>query len=265
MLLQLIPNRQVNSSVGGSVKHRAIDHEPNARHTTSNHVQAFSASWLRGVSGLNNILANHQRLARAARPIPHCSQPVILVLLLSLAAAVVLPGCAPLILGGVAIGASTVYDRRPPEVVLEDQQIELTALYAFLQDPTIQGHSRIAVTSYNRTVLLTGQAESEAVVRKAIDRVSRLPKVKRVIDELTIGPNLELTRESEDVYITSRAKLAMTKVDIPDFNATRVKVVTENGVVYLLGLVSPEEADAATEQVRYVPGVKRVVKLFEYN
>ncbi len=188
---------------------------------------------------------------------------IILVLLLSLAIA--LPGCVPLIVGGAVAGASAVYDRRPPQVVLEDQQIELIALHEFLQDPTIREHSRISVTSYNRTVLLTGQADSEEVVRNAIDRVSHLAKVQRVIDELTIGPTIDLTRESEDAYITSRAKLAMTQVDLPDFNATRIKVVTENGVVYLLGLVSPEEADAATEQVRYVPGVKRVVKLFEYH
>lgn len=186
-----------------------------------------------------------------------------LTLLLSLTVA--LSGCAPLIVGGAMVGASAIYDRRPSQVVLEDQQIELTAIHQLLQDPAIQGHSRIAVTSYNRTVLLTGQAESADVVRQAIDHVSRLPKVARVIDELTVGPNTDLMRQSEDVYITSRAKLAMTAVDLPEFNATRIKVVTENGVVYLLGLVSPAEADAATEQVRYVPGVKRVVKLFEYQ
>ena len=176
-----------------------------------------------------------------------------------------LSGCAPLVVGGAVVGASAIYDRRPAQVVVEDQQIELSAIHQLLQDPAIQGHSRIAVTSYNRTVLLTGQAESADVVRQAVDHVSHLPKVQRVIDELTIGPNTDLMRQSEDVYITSRAKLAMTAVDLPDFNATRIKVVTEDGVVYLLGLVSPAEADAATERVRYVPGVKRVVKLFEYQ
>jgi osmotically-inducible protein OsmY len=182
-----------------------------------------------------------------------------------LSLAVALPGCAPLIVGGAVAGVSAIYDRRAAQVVFDDQQIELIALHELLQDPAIQGHSGISATSYNRVVLLTGQTESESVSRRAVDRVSRLAKVQRVIDELTIGPNSDLARESEDVYLTSRAKLAMTQVDLPDFNATRIKVVTENGVVYLLGLVSPEEADAATEQVRYVPGIKRVVKLFEYR
>ncbi len=178
---------------------------------------------------------------------------------------VALSGCAPMVVGGAAVGAAAVYDRRPYQIVIDDQRIELAAMHALQQDPKVQGHSRIAVTSYNYSVLLTGQVATNPVAQHATALVSRLPKVRRVIDELTVGPNIDLKRESEDVYLTSRTKLALTKVDLPGFNATRIKVVTEDGVVYLLGLVSPEEANAATEQVRYVPGVKRVVKLFEYQ
>ncbi|WP_232424121.1 BON domain-containing protein [Imhoffiella purpurea] len=176
-----------------------------------------------------------------------------------------LAGCGPVIVGGAAVGASALYDRREHQVFLADQEIELRAIHALQQDRSIEGHSGISVTSYNKTVLLTGQAESEEVARHATQLVSLIAGVKRVIDEISIGPNISLSRESEDLYITSRAKLALTGIDLPDFNPTRVKVVTENGVVYLLGLVTPEEADAATEKVRYVPGVERVVKLFEYR
>ncbi len=182
-----------------------------------------------------------------------------LILLLS-----VLSGCAPVVIGGAAaVGASAIYDRRPAEVVLDDQKIELMGMSALMQDSKVQGHSSIAVTSYNRTVLLTGQAESKSVIHSAIDHISHLARVQRVIDEITVGSNLDLMRKSEDVYITSRAKLAMLQIALPDFNPTRVKVVTEDGVIYLLGLVSQEEGDAAAEQIRYVPGVKRVIKLFE--
>ncbi|EGV32075.1 transport-associated protein [Thiorhodococcus drewsii AZ1] len=170
-----------------------------------------------------------------------------------------------MIVGGAAVGASALYDRRDHLIFIADQEIELTATHALQQDKQIEGHSRISVTSYNQSVLLTGQAESEKVAHHATQVVSQIPRVKRVIDEISIGPNISLTQESEDLYITSRAKLTMTRVKLPDFNPTRIKVVTENRVVYLLGLVSPEEADAATEQVRYVPGVERVVKLFEYK
>ncbi|MBS1202205.1 MAG: putative periplasmic or secreted lipoprotein, partial [Chromatiaceae bacterium] len=133
------------------------------------------------------------------------------------------------------------------------------------RDKTLGEGSRIGVTSYNQKVLLTGQAETEAAATSAAELVSRLPKVERVIDEVTIGPPISMTQISEDVYLTSRAKFALTEIKLPGFDPTRVKVVTENGVVYLMGLVSQDEADAAAEQVRYVPGVQRVVKLFEYR
>lgn len=177
-----------------------------------------------------------------------------------------LSGCVPLIVGGAAaVGASAVYDRRPYEAIANDQQIEFAAMHALLQDSQVQGQSGISVTSYNQTVLLTGRAQSSEVSQRAALLVSRLPKVKRVVDEVAIGPNLDLTRQSEDTYITSRVKLALAQVSLPDFTPLRVKVVTSDGVVYLMGLISPQEADPVTEKVRYVPGVKRVVKLFEYN
>jgi osmotically-inducible protein OsmY len=88
--------------------------------------------------------------------------------------------------------------------------------------------------------------------------------VERVIDELTVGPPIGLQRQAEDPYLTSRAQHALSNINMPGFDVTRVKVVTEDGVVYLMGLVTQEEGDAAAEKVRFVPGVVRVVKLFEY-
>jgi len=181
-----------------------------------------------------------------------------------LVTASLLHGCGPLVVGGVAAGAATLYDRRPYYVVIDDQQIELAAINALLQDSSIAGHSRISVTSYNHTVLLAGQADTAEVAERATRRVSRLPRVARVVDEIVVGPPLGLARKSEDAYLSSRAKIALADVDLPDFNPTRVKIVTEDAVVYLMGLVTPDEATAAAEKVRYVPGVKRVVKLFEY-
>ncbi len=176
-----------------------------------------------------------------------------------------MPGCALLVVGGVAAGATAIYDRRPTEVVVDDERIELSAVGAFMNDPAVNGHGRISATSYNYNVLLTGQADTAEAAARATELTSALPKVRRVIDEITIGPTSSFSRESEDAYVTSRAKLALVEVDVPGFDASRVKVVTEDGVVYLMGLVSPEEGDAAAEKVRYVSGVKRVVKLFEYN
>lgn len=180
------------------------------------------------------------------------------------AGALLVSGCGALVVGGVAAGAVAAYDRRSYNVVIDDEGIELRAVSAFLTDPQIKGRGRISATSYNYNVLLTGQADSAETARRATELVSSMPKVRRVVDEISIGPTISMSQESEDTYLTSRAKLALTDVEVPGFDASRVKVVTENGVVYLMGLVTPQEADAAAEKVRYVSGVKRVVKLFEY-
>ena len=113
-------------------------------------------------------------------------------------------------------------------------------------------------------LLLTGQVDDPSVSAKYEVLVSELPRVKRVVNEITVGPFATAGQISQDALITSRAKLALTGVKIPDFDPTRVKVKTEMGVVYLMGLVSRAEADAATEQVRRVRGVSKVVKVFEY-
>ncbi|WP_246172893.1 BON domain-containing protein [Thermochromatium tepidum] len=184
---------------------------------------------------------------------------VILVSALSAA------GCAPLVVGGAAVvGASAIHDRRPTQAILDDRYIELAAAQAIFQDRELRDGARLVVTSYNRSVLLTGQAESAALARRAAERISRLPRVARVIDEVRVGPRIGMSRQSEDAYIASRAKLELAGIELPDFDPTRVKIVVEDGVLYLLGLVTPREADLVAERVRYVPGVRTVVKLFEY-
>jgi len=190
-------------------------------------------------------------------------RPVALLLLVALLP--VLGGCVPLLVGGAAVGAAAAYDRRGYAAFFDDQQIEFNAAAALDSEPGLKGQGRISVTSYNYVVLLTGQVHTEAEAALAAGLVSRLPKVRKVVNELTIGPEIDLARKGEDLLLTSRAKLALFNVAVPGFDPTRVKVVTENGVVYLLGLVSVAEGNAAVEQVRYVPGVVRVVKLFEYQ
>lgn len=177
-----------------------------------------------------------------------------------------LTGCAAVLVGGAAVGtAAVIHDRRDYTDILKDQELEISAARALGRDSLVSANSRISVTSYNRKVLLTGQARDPEVVARATELVSGIPKVELVIDEVAIGPNISVTQESQDAWLTSQAKLALAKVKLPDFDPTRVKVVTEDAVVFLMGLVSPEEGDAAAEQVRYVPGVNRVVKLFEYR
>jgi osmotically-inducible protein OsmY len=174
-------------------------------------------------------------------------------------------GCAPLIVGGAVVGAAAMHDRRPANVILEDQQIELEAMSALLRNPEIGNRSQISFTSYNRTLLMTGNADTHEIAEQAATLVSRIPKVRRVVDEVGVGARLDLARQSEDTYLTARVKADFAGIRLPGFDPTRVKVVTSNGVVYLMGLVSRAEADAAAEKASYVPGVQRVVKLFEYT
>lgn len=199
--------------------------------------------------------------------LPIFSPTLLRTLLLVLAAAAVpmlLSGCAAVVVAGATYGAAVVYDRRSADVVLDDEVIEVQARNAYLGNSDLSGHSRLRATSYAHTVLITGQAESLQIADRYARVVAQLPKVKQVYNEAEVGPNLSLSQISQDALITSRAKLAIQSVDIPGFDTLRVKVITENGAVYLLGLVTPEEGDAAAEKVRRVPGVQRVVKIFEY-
>ncbi|MEA3640454.1 MAG: BON domain-containing protein [Lamprobacter sp.] len=189
------------------------------------------------------------------------------MLLIALAAglAPLLQGCAPAVVVGTAYGASVIHERRTAGTILDDEMIELKAKHLFYQNPEIERASRIAITSYNYQVLLTGQADTPGVKKQFAEIVSRIPKVSKVFNEVHIGPRISLAQQSQDALISSRAKIAIGGgKGIQGFDATRVKIVTEDGILYLMGLVTREEADTTTEIVRRLPGVVRVVRLFEY-
>ncbi|WP_462322937.1 BON domain-containing protein [Halochromatium sp.] len=191
--------------------------------------------------------------------------PLALLIAAIASLAPLLQGCAPAVVVGTAYGASVVHERRSASTVLDDEMIEIKAKHLFYQTPEVERASRISITSYNHAVLLTGQADSADVRQRFAELVSRLPKVSRVHNEIQVGPPISLARESQDALMTSRAKIAIGGgKGIEGFDATRVKVVTEDGVVYLMGLVTRKEAETATEVVRRLPGVVRVVRLFEY-
>jgi osmotically-inducible protein OsmY len=190
--------------------------------------------------------------------------PLLGLALVAVIAAPSLSGCAPLVVAGAAYGAAVVYDRRSADVVLDDEVIEVQARDAYLANPDLSKHSNLKATSYAKRVLITGQAETAQIADRYARVVANLPKVKEVYNEAEVGPDVGLGQLGKDTLLTSRAKLAIQSVKIKGFDALRVKVVTENGVVYLMGLVTPEEADATAEKVRRVPGVKRVVKIFDY-
>jgi osmotically-inducible protein OsmY len=171
-----------------------------------------------------------------------------------------LSACAPLVVGGAAVGALVAVDRRTSGAQLDDQGIELRSNNR-LKDELGDARARVAVTSYNRRVLLTGEAASEAVKTQITQIVSAVPNVREVINELGVTNSPTLKERATDTLVTGRLKASL--VDAKDLAASAFKVVTERGTVYLMGRVTQREADRATDLARNIPGVSRVVRTFE--
>jgi len=181
-------------------------------------------------------------------------------LLLAIALCTQLSACVPVVVGGAAAGGAMVADRRTSGIYIEDQGIELKAEKNIIQQ--ISGNIHADVTSYNRNVLITGEAIDESSKAKAEAIVKNIDNVRSVTNELVIAGNSSFGSRSNDTYITSKVKANMVTEN--RFQANYVKVVTENSVVYLLGIVTHKEADDAVDIARSVDGVEKVVKVFEY-
>lgn len=190
------------------------------------------------------------------------------VLLLSLGLLGNIAGCvAPLLIGGAAGGVGIAHDRRSTGTIVDDQTIEWRADTEINKDPELANPERthINVTSYNNVVLLSGEVPTPALRQRVVEIVRYIPQVKLVNNELLVAPPSSLKDRALDAALTTQVKTALLQISIPDFDPTRVKVVTERGTVYLFGLVRPAEADATVAVVKQIDGVKQVVKLFEYT
>lgn len=187
-------------------------------------------------------------------------RPCTLGLLAGAALAAALAGCAPLLVGGAAVGGALIAtDRRTSGAVVEDQAIELKAKARIRE--AVGDRVHINVTSFNRSVLLTGESPTEADRATVEAAVARIENVRGVLNEVKVAPIVSLAEMSNDALITSKVKASL--VDARDVFANAFKVVTEHGVVYLLGRVTEREADRAVEIARGVGGVRKVVKVFE--
>lgn len=187
------------------------------------------------------------------------TQTMIRALALALGVAATLSACAPVMIGGAVVGSLVAVDRRTSGAQLEDEGIELRAGNRLSEVLGDRGHVNVA--SYNRQVLLTGEVPSEKDKRAAEQVVARVENVRAVVNELGVMGNSTLTQRSSDTLTTGRVKAAL--VDAQDLYASAFKVVTERGTTYLMGRVTQREADRATEIVRGVSGVQRVVRVFE--
>ena len=171
-----------------------------------------------------------------------------------------LSACAPLIVGGAMVGSALmVTDRRTSGAQVEDQAIELKATNRTRDVLGDRGH--VNATSYNRTVLLTGEVPAEADRTAVEQTVSRIENVRSVVNELAVMGNSSLTSRSNDAILSGKVKA--TFVDAKDLQANAFKVYTERGTVYLLGRVTEREANRAADLARTISGVQKVVRVFE--
>ena len=181
----------------------------------------------------------------------------------TLVLAVLIGGCAGVVVGSAATSAVVANDERTTGTFIEDQTIELKALDAIRSRETLKSQTHLSVTSYNQTVLVTGQAPTEELRKEAISLISPIQKVNRIFDEIEIGAPTNLATRSSDSLLTAKVKTKLFTLD--GFDATKVKVVSENGVVFLMGILPKSEADTAATAASFVGGVRKVVKLFEYR
>lgn len=171
-----------------------------------------------------------------------------------------LQGCFPVVAVGVGAGVMMAQDRRTLEAYFDDQRIEIKA--AELIDNQINSLMHVNETSFNYHVLISGEVPDESTKIEIEKIVSGIEKVRDVNNELAVSNISSLASRSNDGLITSNVKLRF--MNNKHFNADHIKVVTENGTVYLMGIVNRAEADAATDVTSTTQGVQRVVRMFEY-
>ena len=180
--------------------------------------------------------------------------------LAAVAASSLMSACAPLLVGGAVMGTSLMMtDRRTSGTQVEDQSIELKAMTRTREAVGERGH--VNATSYNRTLLLTGEVAAETDKVAVEQAVAKIEGVRTVVNELVVAGSSSLAARSNDAILTSKVKASF--IDAKDVFANAIKVVSERGTVYLMGRVTEREANRASDIARGVNGVQKVVRVFE--
>jgi osmotically-inducible protein OsmY len=173
----------------------------------------------------------------------------------------IIQSCVPLVVGaGVGAGVVIAEDRRSSGTILEDETIEVKAKNRI--DEKYGEKVNISITSFNRFVLLTGQAPTDEIKQDVSVLVLEVPNVRNVQNEIVVGGNSSTSSHASDALLTSKVKTRLA--ENKEVSANYIKVVSENGTVFLMGLVTHAEADAASQTAATTSGAQRVVKVFEY-
>ena len=172
-----------------------------------------------------------------------------------------LQGCAGLVVGAAGGAALALHDRRDASTMLKDEKIESIAADKVYSDPKLKKKIHINITSYNQVVLLTGEVHTAELRDHAVSIVRNIPNIKRVHNELAVRNLTSFGSRSADTLMTTKVKNQM--LGTKGLDATRIKVITEDKKVYLMGLVTDKEAALAVDVARHVKDVKQVIKIFE--
>jgi osmotically-inducible protein OsmY len=162
-------------------------------------------------------------------------------------------------------GQTLLLDRRTREAILMDKDIEIEAYSELNSEDDLLKQSHITITAYNGAALITGEVPDETRRKKIVAAVQVIPHVKLIHDNLTIAPPSDLNSRANDQLITGTVKTALGQIrTMPDFDPAMIKVITENGTVYLMGLVRRDEGTVVINVTKLQPGIRQIVTVFEY-
>ncbi|MEO8671503.1 MAG: BON domain-containing protein [Tahibacter sp.] len=184
--------------------------------------------------------------------------------ILSLIALPLLSGCLAAVIGGAAAGAG--HDRRSFRTVLDDRNIQMSAYDNFNKDKELALKNNVGIVVYNGVMLLVGEVRNAELRQRAESRVGGFSNLRKIVNEIDIREPEGFWSNRRDNTITAHVKTAtLDIIDLPDFDPTRVNITTAHRTVYLMGLLSHEEAERVADIARNVAGVEKVVRVLEYN
>ncbi|MBL8299586.1 MAG: BON domain-containing protein [Rhodanobacteraceae bacterium] len=181
-----------------------------------------------------------------------------------IASMALLSGCVAAVVGGTAAGVG--HDRRSWTTVISDRNIQATAYDNFNKDKELALKNNVSIVVYNGVMLLAGEVRSEELKQRAEQRVAGYEGVRRLVNEIEVREPEGFLSQRRDNTITAHVKTALLDiVNLPDFDPTRVNITTVHRTVYLMGLLTREEADRVAEVARNVASVEKVVRVLEYQ
>lgn len=178
-----------------------------------------------------------------------------------------LVGCVPAILvagaAGATFGGAVIYDQRSYKTMNQDHNARSLAQYRLSNDSLLKGKSHISISIFNNVALLVGQTNTPEMRNRAYQIVSKIPNIRRIYNEINISTPTSTIQQANDFWTTTKVRTLM--LGKSGLRSSNLKVITQNNVVYLMGIVTPKQATMAADVARRISGVKKVIKVFEYE